>query len=151
MKRADLYYSETVRRTAEQVESRQHFNTTITALLAVSGLILSIMAFNSNAWVCWSVYPAVLVMVGFVGVATASGIALWSRNWLFQPALSALYKHMKSYGDEALTIWAAKGMHDAHRQNMSFLRRKAVCQRAALCSLFLEVVSLGLFVFSVSL
>ena len=152
MNRAELYYSEAVRRTEEQLKTRQHFDTMATAVLAASGVILSIMALSTSEWACWSIYPAIAVVLSFAAVAISTIVGLWLRKWQFQPPLSTLYKHMESleYEDEALAIWTAKWMSDAVENNKTFLTRKSICLRAAYIFLACEVISLGVFIFSVA-
>ena len=123
-----------------------------TGILALSGALVGSLVFSTADWVCWSVFPVVIILLGFAGVATTTIALLWSRKWHVQPSLSDLYKHMESgeYEDEALVIWSGKAIISAVEKNEKPLHSKALWMRTAYICLVVEVLSLGIFVFSVS-
>ncbi len=152
MNKADLLYDIANTQSKEQDERRRHFDTMTTGILAFSGALVGMLAFSTTDWACWSVFPAVVILLGFAGVATTTIASLWVREWYFQPPLSDLYKHMESgeYEDEALAIWSGKQIMSAVENNEKPLRSKALWMRRAYICLAIEVLASGVFVFSVS-
>jgi len=151
MDRAHLYYDVACTRTQDQDKQRRHLDTMAAAFLSLSGVLVGVMAFTASYWSWWSVYPAVVVMLGFAGVAISTIIGLWLRRWEFQPPLDELYKHMESgeYEDEALVIWTAKWMADAVANNSKGpLRRKTVWLRLAYVCFAVEATALWVCVLS---
>lgn len=152
MDKSDLLYDVANAQSKEQDERRRHFDTMATGILALSGALVGVLVFSTADWACWSVFPAVIVLLGFAGVATTTIPSLWLRKWHFQPPLSDLYKHMESgeYENEALLIWSGKQIMSAVENNEKPLRSKALWMRMAYICLVVEVLALGIFVFSVS-
>ena len=152
MNRDELYYDISKSQTEEQDRRRQHFDTMATAILGLSGGLVSILAFTASKWAYWSVIPAICAMIGFCGVAVSTIIALWLRKFDFQPRIDDLYEHMNSgkYEDEALSIWSAKQMASAIKRNNDPLTNKAKWLRRSYIWLSIEVVTLGILGFSIA-
>ena len=152
MDKSDLLYDVANAQSKEQDESRRHFDTMATGILALSGALVGVLVFSKADWAYWSVFPAVIVLLGFAGVATTTITSLWLREWHFQPPLSDLYKYMKSaeYEDEALVIWSGKQIMSAVENNEKALRSKSLWLSWAYICLIVEIIALGIFVFSVS-
>jgi len=123
-----------------------------TGILALSGALVGMLVFSTAHWACWSVFPAVTTLLGFAGVATTTIASLRLREWHFQPPLSDLYKQMESgeYEDEALVIWSGKQIMSAVQNNEKTLRAKSLWLAWTYICLIVEIIALGIFVFSVS-
>ena len=150
MNKEELFYSEAARRTQEQYQSRQHFDTMTTAILGFGGLIASSMVITVDNWSQWSVIPAIIVLVSFLILAIATIVSLLVRTWQFQPALKSLQSNIESkeYNDSALIEWSAKYMSEAIEHNEKLLRFKTYCLRISYIILAIEVLSLGLLIWS---
>ena len=152
MDRDELYYDIAKTQTEEQDKRRQHFDTMATAILGLSGVLVSILAFTASRWIFWSIVPAIGAMIGFCGAAISTIVALWLRKFYFAPQIDVLYEHMDSgkHEGEALSIWAAKQMADAIRRNNNPLANKAKWLRRSYIWLSIEVVALGILGFSIA-
>ncbi len=152
MDKSDLLYDVANAQSKEQGEHRRHLDTIATGILAFSGALVGMLVFSTIDWAHWSVFSAVVVLLGFAGVATTTFASLWPRKWHFQPPLSDLYKHMESgeYEDEALVIWSGKQIMSAVENNEKPLRSKALWLRRAYIYLVVEATALGIFVLGVS-
>lgn len=152
MNKEELFYSETLRRTQEQYSARQHFDTVTMALLGVGGIVLSTMVATVSHWACWSIYPAVVVISSFLALAFFTIKSLQIRKWQFQPSLAHLEANIKSgkYDDETMLIWSGEFMAKAIENNKQWLKYKANCLRASYIILAVEVLALGVLVFSAS-
>ena len=156
MDKSDLLYDVANAQSKEQDESRRHFDTMATGILALSGALAAalggMIVFSKADWAYWSVFPAVIGLLGFVGVATTTLASLWLRKWHFQPPLPDLYKNMESgeYEDEALVIWSGKQIMSAVENNEKALRSKSLWLDRAYIYLLVEIIALGIFVLSVS-
>ena len=147
-----LLYDVANAQSKEQDESRRHFDTMATGILALSGALVGVLVFSKADWACWSIVPVVIVLVGFAGVAVTTLASLWLRKWHFQPSPSDLYKHVESaeYEDEALVIWSGKQIMSAIENNAKALRSKSLWLDRAYICLLVEIIALGVFVLSVS-
>lgn len=152
MDKADLLYDIANAQSKEQDKSRRHLDTMATGILALSGALVGMLVFSTADWAYWSVFPAVTTLLGFAGVATTTIASLWLREWHFQPPLSDLYKHMESgkYEDEVLVIWSGKQIMSAVENNEKALHSKSLWLGWAYICLIVEIMALGIFVFSVS-
>jgi len=151
MDKSDLLYDAASAQSKAQDERRRHFDTMSTGILALSGALVGMLVFSNADWASWSVFPAVIVLLGFAGVATTTIASLRLRKWHFQPSLSDLCKHMESgeYEDEALVIWSGKQIMSAVENNEKPLRSKSSWVGKAHIFLVVEVLALGIFAFSV--
>ena len=152
MDKSDLLYDVANAQSKEQEESRRHSDTMATGILALSGVLVGMPVFSAADWAGWSVFPAVIILLGFIGVAITSITSLWLREWHFQPPLSDLYKHMESgeYEDEALVNWSGKQIMSAVEDNEKTLRSKSLWLNGAYACLIGEIIALVMFVLSVS-
>ena len=152
MDKSDLLYDAANAQSKEQDESRRHFDTMATGILALSGALVGMLVFSKADWARWSVFPVVFVLLGFIGVATATLASLWLRRWHIQPPLSDLYEHMESgeYEDEALVLWSGKQITSAVAHNRKVLSSKSLWLSWAYICLLVEIIALGTFVLSVS-
>jgi len=152
MDKSDLLYDAANAQSKEQDESRRHFDTIATGILALSGALVGMLVFSKAAWAGWSLFPAVIVLLGFAGVATTAIASLWLRGWHIQPRLSDLYKHTESaeYEDEVLVIWSGKQIMSAVEHNRKALRSKSLLLTGTYICLAVQVLALGIFVLSVS-
>jgi len=152
MDKSDLLYDVANKHSKEQDESRRHFDTMSTGILALSGILIGTLVFSKADWACWSVYPVFFVILGFVGVAVTTLASLWLRKWQFQPPLSELYEYIESgeYEDEALVLWSGKQIMSAVEHNRKALSNKSLWLSWAYICLLVEIIALGVFVFSVS-
>ena len=154
MDKSDLLYDVAGAQSKEQVEERRHLDTMATGILAFSGVLIGMLVFSTADWAYWSVFlPAVIVLLGFIGVATTTITSLLVSEWHFQPPLSDLYKYMKSgeYEDEALVIWSGKQIMSAVEDNEKALGSKSSRLQWAYLYLAIEALGLAIFVlFSVS-
>ena len=152
MDKADLLYDVANAQSKEQEESRRHSDTMATGILALSGVLVGMLVVSTADWAGWSVFPAVVILLGFIGVAITTITSLWLREWHFQPPLSDLYTHLESgeYEDEALVKWSGKQIMSAVEHNEKALRSKSLWLSWAYRCLIVEITALGIFVFSVS-
>jgi len=152
MDKSDLLYDVANAQSKEQDERRRHFDTMATGILALSGALVGMLVFSTADWAGWSVFPAVIILLGFAGVATTTMTSLWLREWHFQPPLSDLYTHMESgeYEDKALVIWSGKQIMRAVENNEKALTSKSLWLSRAYICLAIEILASGIFVFSVS-
>jgi hypothetical protein len=152
MDRSDLLYDIASAQSKEQDESRRHFDTMATGILALSGALVGMLIFSKADWAYWSIIPAVIVLLGFFGVATTTLVSLWLRKWYFQPPLSDLYKHIESgkYEDEALVRWSGRQIMSAIEHNRRALSSKSLWLSWAYICLIVEIIASGIFVFIVS-
>jgi hypothetical protein len=148
MDRDSLYYTEAVRQTREQEETRKHFDTMATNVLGFSAVILSAILLKQSAFTQMQKYVFIAVLLAFTGVAICTLITLWLRKWEFSPPLGELFKHMESleYEDEALVLWAGQCLSDSITSNNKYLQRKAHSLRNAYVFLSLEVISVGMLI-----
>ena len=144
MEKAELYYSEVRRRTDEQCQARQHFDTTAIAVLGFAGVLLSLMPVAASKWTDYSIYPAAVTCAAFVVIATTTIYGLWLRGWQFQPNLKTLAKNINSnkYSDNDLVTWSAKWMFNAMAINKKVLTIKTRCLRIAYIALAVEALGL---------
>lgn len=152
MDKSDLLYDVANTQRKEQDESRRHFDTMATGILALSGALVGVLTFSKVGWASWSVFPVVFVLLGFLGVVMTTLASLWLRKWHFQPPLSDLYKHIESgeYEDEALIIWSGKQIMGAVEHNRDVLSSKSLWLSWAYICVLVEIIALGIFVLSVS-
>ncbi len=152
MDKADLLYDVAKAQSKEQEESRRHSETMATGILALSGVLVGMLVFSTADWAGWSVFPAVIILLGFIGVAITAIASLLKQEWHFQPPLSDLYKHIESgeYEDEALVIWSGKQVMSAIEDNEKVLRSKSLWLNGAYTCLLVEILASELFVLSVS-
>ncbi len=90
MDKSDLLYDVASAQSKEQGEDRRHFDTMATGILALSGALVGVLVFSTADWAHWSIFPAVIGLLGFFGVAATTLASLWLRKWHFQPPLSYL-------------------------------------------------------------
>ena len=152
MDKSDLLYDVANVQSKEQSEHRRHLDTIATGILALSGVLVGVLAFSTADWADWSVVPTVIILLGFTGVAISTIASLWLSGWNIQPPLSALFKHIESgeYEDETLVKWSGKQMISAIENNEKLLGSKALWMTAAYYCLLIEVIASGIFVFSIS-
>ncbi len=152
MDRSDLLYDVASAQSKEQDESRRHLDTMATGILALSGALVGMLIFSKTNWANWSVFPAVIVLLGFFGVATTALVSIWLRKWHFQPPISDLYKNIESgeYEDEALVIWSGRQIMSAIEHNRKALNSKSFWLSWAYVCLIVETIAAGIFIFSVS-
>ena len=152
MDKSDLLYDVANAQSKEQGEDRRHFNTMATGILALSGALVGMLVFSKADWAGWSIFPAVIILLGFFGVVITTLASLWLREWHFQPPLSDLYKHIESgeYEDEALVTWSGKQIMSAVEHNRKALSSQSLWLSWAYIFLIVEIIALGIFVLSVS-
>jgi len=150
MKRDALYHDEAIRQANEQHESRRHFDSLAMQTLGFSAVAFSLLLANKIQFTTKQQCIFIFCLISFLGVAISTITALWLRNWEFSPPLSDLYKNMESgeYDDEALTLWVDKSLSDTIPHNNKYLRIKAHALRVAYICLALEVVAIGILVFT---
>jgi len=153
MNKEGLFYSETVRRTQEQYDSRQHFDTMATAVLSVGGIVLSTMVVTVSHWSNWSIIPASLAIIAFFILSFSMVRSLWISEWDFHPPLQLLSTNVKSskYTDNELIQGASDLMIEAITTNEKTLSRKAKWLNFGYITLAVEVLLIGWLIVSASI
>ena len=148
MTKYELYYQTAMFQFSKQLQRNRQLETKAGVSFGLGATMLGLAGLTVEHWSGWSIYPAILMLLGFLWTAFFGVGVLFKKPFEMAPDLSELSANLPDYETDSLQEWVADAFAESVSKNDEILLDKANWTQFALWSLLAEGLLLGIVVLS---